>query len=193
MSNAIARRPSGLDLHFERKAAGLTQDQLAVTLGVTRQRIAAIEGARFPSLKATERYLAAVASVAPARTGAGDVDVETIRVPVCDALHSKGPRKGSIVIFHSNMQSVGGAQVVIELTAEGYVLLGDEAAVGLAEARAAVLEVLPATDGLRFNEIPAETGARRSTLQVALAELIGAEAVERADKGRRGIVPRPAA
>ena len=73
MTEAIAKRPSGLDLQFERKAAGLTQDQVAVGLGVTRQRIAAIEGARFPSPKATEQYLATLAS---GGIDAGNVDVE---------------------------------------------------------------------------------------------------------------------
>jgi transcriptional regulator with XRE-family HTH domain len=76
MTEAIAKRPSGLDLQFERKAAGLTQDQVAVGLGVTRQRIAAIEGARFPSPKATEQYLATLARVAPGGIDAGNVDVE---------------------------------------------------------------------------------------------------------------------
>jgi len=85
MTKAIAKRPSGLDLQFERKAAGLTQDQVAVMLGVTRQRVAAIEGARLPSLKATEQYLVALATVAPVRAGVGDVDVEADRAALAAA------------------------------------------------------------------------------------------------------------
>ena len=60
MAETISKRPSGLDLQFARKAAGLTQGDVATKLGVKRQRIAAIEGARLPSRKATEQYLAAL-------------------------------------------------------------------------------------------------------------------------------------
>ena len=79
MTDAVSKRPSGLDLQFERKTAGLTQDQVAERLGVTRQRVAAIEGARLPSLRATRQYLVAVAGVAPVQAEAGDVDVEAER------------------------------------------------------------------------------------------------------------------
>ena len=88
MTDAVTKRPSGLDLQFERKTAGLTQDQVAARLGVTRQRVAAIEGARLPSLKATEQYLVALAGVALVRAEAGDVDLEADRAAVIE-MHAR--------------------------------------------------------------------------------------------------------
>ena len=88
MTEAIAKRPSGLDLQFERKTAGLTQDQVAARLGVTRQRVAAIEGARLPSTNATEQYLVALAGEAPVRAEAGDFDVEADRATLAE-MHAR--------------------------------------------------------------------------------------------------------
>lgn len=76
---------------------------------------------------------------------------------------------------------------MIELTAEGYVSLGDEPAVELAAARAALLDGLPATEpGMTPDEIVPELVKKRTTAQVALRELAAEGLVVRTGKGRKG-------
>lgn len=77
-------------------------------------------------------------------------------------------------------------ELVIELTDEGYVLLGDEAAVAFAEARAAMLDVLPTVGGLAMTEIEAAIGGKRTTIQAALAALLDTGDVVREGAGRKG-------
>ncbi len=52
--------PTGRDLKAERARAGLTQAELGVALGVSRQRIGMIEGSIRPPLSIAERYLIAL-------------------------------------------------------------------------------------------------------------------------------------
>jgi AAA domain-containing protein len=77
-------------------------------------------------------------------------------------------------------------ELIVELTDTGYVTLGDESAVAFAEARDALLDVLPDDDGLTVPEILAQTGGRRTTVQSALGSLIDAGDVERIGAGHRG-------
>ena len=80
-------------------------------------------------------------------------------------------------------------ELVVELTEEGYVALGDETAVARAEARARVVESLPTdqTAALTFEELHTRLpGASRSTIQRVLDELIAAGKATRSGAGRRG-------
>ncbi len=89
-------------------------------------------------------------------------------------------------------------ELVIELTDSGYVVLGDQTAVAFAEARAAILDVLPdsflpdgrgaaaESYGLTVPEIVAKVDGRRTSVQAALGSLQDAGEVERVGSGRRG-------
>lgn len=78
-------------------------------------------------------------------------------------------------------------QEMIELTAEGYVSLGNEQAFALVAARAALLDGLPTDEpGLTLDEIVPALIERRTTAQAAIVELIGEGRVTRAGKGRKG-------
>ena len=79
-------------------------------------------------------------------------------------------------------------ELVIELTDDGYVLLGDEAAVAFAEARCAIVDILlkaPAP-GLTEDLIVGQVGGRKSTVGSALRVLLSDGEVTRGGAGRRG-------
>ncbi len=79
-------------------------------------------------------------------------------------------------------------ELVIELTDEGYVSLGDQADVAFAEARAAILDVVPdaPAGGLTEAEIIERAGGRKSTVGSALRALLDAGELTRDGAGRRG-------
>lgn len=77
------------------------------------------------------------------------------------------------------------AELVIELTAEGYVALGSAEAVALAEAKEAVLEVLGG-EALTTEELVKGTELKRTTVQAAIAELVAGEQIGREGAGKRG-------
>lgn len=79
-------------------------------------------------------------------------------------------------------------ELVIELTDEGYVSLGEEAAVAFAEARQGLLSILPdAPDhGMTVPEIIDAGGGRRSTVQDAIRVLMDTFRIERVGSGHRG-------
>lgn len=77
-------------------------------------------------------------------------------------------------------------EIVIELTDEGYIVLGDEASVAFAEARDAILAGLRDDDGLTMDEIVAELVAKRTTAQDAVRVLTETGVIERTGAGRRG-------
>jgi hypothetical protein len=77
-------------------------------------------------------------------------------------------------------------ELVIELTDAGYIVLGDQAAVAFAEARATVLDLLPEDIGLTVAEILERAGGKRTTIQGALGSLIDAGEVGKVGSGRRG-------
>lgn len=54
------RAPTGLDLLVVRRRAGLRQVDVAVAMGVNRQRVAQLEAMYRPPDKAVARYLAAL-------------------------------------------------------------------------------------------------------------------------------------
>jgi len=60
MPNGIPRRVSGFDLQSRRRRAGLTQQDVAGFLRVSRRRVSAIEGARRPTPEAVARYVLAL-------------------------------------------------------------------------------------------------------------------------------------
>jgi len=73
-------------------------------------------------------------------------------------------------------------------TDDGYVLLGDEAAVAFAEARCAIVDILlkaPAP-GLTEDLIVGQVGGRKSTVGSALRALLSDGEVTRGGAGRRG-------
>jgi hypothetical protein len=79
-------------------------------------------------------------------------------------------------------------ELLIELTDDGYVLLGDEAAVAFAEARCAIVDILlkaPAP-GLTEDLIVGQVGGRKSTVGSALRALLSDGEVTRGGAGRRG-------
>jgi hypothetical protein len=78
------------------------------------------------------------------------------------------------------------AELVIELTDDGYIALGDQAAVAFGEARSGVLDVLPDDGGLTVTEILEAIGGRRTTIQSALGSLIDAGDVAKVGTGRKG-------
>jgi transcriptional regulator with XRE-family HTH domain len=59
------QRPTGLDLKFARLARGVRAHEIAHSLGVSPQRVSAIEAAFRPSGPMAARYLAALDAVAP--------------------------------------------------------------------------------------------------------------------------------
>lgn len=65
-------RTTGMDLKVERIIARITAVRLAQELGVTRQRVAAIEGAAVVTDDTADRYRAALMSV----TSASEMPVE---------------------------------------------------------------------------------------------------------------------
>ncbi len=56
---------TGLDLKFARLAGGVQAREVASSLGVSPQRVSAIEATYRPSARVVARYLAALDSVAP--------------------------------------------------------------------------------------------------------------------------------
>ena len=62
---ALATAPqTGIDLLVARREKGLTQSDVAIAMGVNRQRVSALERSFRPPQKAVERYLAALRQVA---------------------------------------------------------------------------------------------------------------------------------
>jgi transcriptional regulator with XRE-family HTH domain len=61
-------RFSGLDLKVRRVAADVTQQSLALAMGVNAPRISYIEGRRVVSVNAADRYLAALSTLVTNRT-----------------------------------------------------------------------------------------------------------------------------
>jgi hypothetical protein len=79
-------------------------------------------------------------------------------------------------------------ELVIELTAEGYNVVGDAAAYARLEARQKVLDALPAegSEGLSMDELVSETGARRTTVRAVVGGLVADGSVSRTGTGKRG-------
>lgn len=67
MADAIRNRSTGMDLRLRRVALGVAQTTLARQLGVSRQRIANVEGMYRPPRPMVERYLAALDAAAAER------------------------------------------------------------------------------------------------------------------------------
>ena len=80
------------------------------------------------------------------------------------------------------------AEVLIELTDDGYVSLGTETAVVYGEVREQLLATLPEAPGpgLTVPELAAVIGGRRSTIQAALRELLDTGRAMRSGSGKRG-------
>jgi hypothetical protein len=76
-------------------------------------------------------------------------------------------------------------ELMVELTGDGYVALGEAAAVESARVMDAVLATLRLGPGagLRMDDLAGETSAHRTTLQTALEELIAAGSVVRTGRG----------
>ncbi len=64
MADAIRTRSTGLDLRLRRVALGVSQTNLAASLGVSRQRVANVENMYRPPRTIVARYLAALAEIA---------------------------------------------------------------------------------------------------------------------------------
>jgi hypothetical protein len=79
-------------------------------------------------------------------------------------------------------------ELMIELTDDGYVALGDKSALVAAETREQLLDRLPADPdaGLTLDEIRDNLGAPRSTVQREVATLVEQGTVARTGKGRSG-------
>jgi len=77
--------------------------------------------------------------------------------------------------------------MAIELTTEGYINLGTEAAVAEVQARAAILDIIPSTEenAKKQDEILEAAEVRRSTGQKVLKELQAEGAIMRLGKGRK--------
>lgn len=66
MDTARSQQPaSGLDLKLARIARGVSQRELARRMGVSPQRIAAIEATRWPTRGMCARYMAALETATP--------------------------------------------------------------------------------------------------------------------------------
>lgn len=79
-------------------------------------------------------------------------------------------------------------ELMVELTDEGYVALGDRSALVAAETRAVLLECLPSDpdEAARMDDLIEVTSAHRTTIQRELTSLIGQGIVTRMGKGRSG-------
>ena len=81
-------------------------------------------------------------------------------------------------------------ELVIELTDAGYVALGDEVAIALSEARGAVLDALEGGEALTRVQLEAAamaaSGAKPTTVQTAVAELLSGGAIARSGAGHKG-------
>jgi transcriptional regulator with XRE-family HTH domain len=62
-------QPTGLDLKLARIACGISQRELACRMGVSPQRVAAIEATRWPTPRMCERYAGSLAPVEGNRRG----------------------------------------------------------------------------------------------------------------------------
>jgi transcriptional regulator with XRE-family HTH domain len=69
-STTEGRRTTGLDLKLARVAHGVSQRAIASQLGVSPQRVSAIEATYWPTATICKRYHAALASIAGATSGA---------------------------------------------------------------------------------------------------------------------------
>jgi hypothetical protein len=78
--------------------------------------------------------------------------------------------------------------LVVELTEDGYVALGDSAAVAEAEAREAILGAAPTSEAaaVSLDELRETTGCGRTTAQEAIKELLETEQLRRVGEGVRG-------
>jgi transcriptional regulator with XRE-family HTH domain len=72
-------RPTGLDLKFARLARGTKAREVAGSLGVSPQRVSAIEAAYRPSAAVVARYIAALDEVASPE----NADLEPCRLCGC--------------------------------------------------------------------------------------------------------------
>ncbi len=79
-------------------------------------------------------------------------------------------------------------ELVIELTDQGYVALGEKADVALQEAYEAILGIVPTseTDAITTEEITEAARIMRSTAQRALKELASAGKIQKTGNGRKG-------
>jgi hypothetical protein len=79
-------------------------------------------------------------------------------------------------------------ELVIELTDEGYIPLGEKADVALQEARKAILVTAPASeaDAITLNELCTAANTTRPTGQRALTELVLNGKIQRLGAGKRG-------
>lgn len=64
------RRTNGLELKLARVARGVSQRAIALQLGVSPQRVSAIEATSWPTATICRRYHAALASIAGATSDA---------------------------------------------------------------------------------------------------------------------------
>lgn len=80
------------------------------------------------------------------------------------------------------------ATLTIELTEEGYIALGSEAAVALRKAREAILDVAPATadDAMTLEELRKAAGCGRHVAQDATNALVAEGVLTRTGAGKRG-------
>lgn len=60
ITKVITSGPSGLDLLVARRRAGLTQQEVADAMGVSRPRVAYLEARYHPPNKAVARYIEAL-------------------------------------------------------------------------------------------------------------------------------------
>lgn len=63
---------SGLALKVRRQACGIQAREVARRMGVSRARVASLEGARFVTPSARERYLVALGDAVRGRAGEGE-------------------------------------------------------------------------------------------------------------------------
>jgi hypothetical protein len=79
-------------------------------------------------------------------------------------------------------------ELVIDLGPDGYEVIGDAVAYAQAEARAKVIEALPASGatGLTMDELVAETEAKRTTVRAVIDTLLAEKAVDLSGAGKRG-------
>lgn len=79
-------------------------------------------------------------------------------------------------------------ELVIELTDQGYIALGEKADVALQEAREAILSAAPTSeaDAITIEEITEAAKTVRSTAQRALKELVSGGKIQKLGTGRKG-------
>jgi hypothetical protein len=169
--------------------------------GAALQAVAPLQAATAPKLDVNGRVVSeglAVLVVRHERKGAtSEVDQAgrgssafsgAVDVVLRLSRHEQPARPGIRVLSALSRFSETPDELVVELTDTGYIVLGDQAAVALSEARTGVLEAIGASsEGPTLTELYEQLKpAKHTTINAAVAELVAIGAIVRTGRGVKG-------